>query len=415
MVSGFGIPIGGISNPESGIRISSVSGKRIVTDFTTLSIHFSNFSNISIMSLSYTGFMRICAYMINNSYYRAQMGPSKKPYSGEVTQAYEKQYKATCFESDGSQCVYFLNSFPNQRTFRIYVNRIVANAKILFENFNPDNTFEDDGVLGQYAHLMTLFETLRNNPVEVSSADQIPGIGLTNKAIDAYVNSAKSIESNACKRKMDLEREAKLSLIRELVSVGEVFLRAPRDQSDMTWQQSEAKQSASLAEAIDVEEKAITDSLAGRRALKKRKFEEKEDSKYKTAASMRIAQSVARDSSSSSMSPLPNVQDFSGVTEKLSYILNGKIDEAEAKVETNRSTKLQDAAFIAISNINNYKKDGKEWCKFLDNLGVDSAERMLTICQYEDDDIQASIHQMHNDLKLAPHIDFKKFLNTISH
>lgn len=359
--------------------------------------------------------MRICAYMINNSYYRAQMGPSKKPYSGEVTQAYEKQYKATCFESDGSQCVYFLNSFPNQRTFRIYVNRIVANAKILFENFNPDNTFEDDGVLGQYAHLMTLFETLRNNPVEVSSADQIPGIGLTNKAIDAYVNSAKSIESNACKRKMDLEREAKLSLIRELVSVGEVFLRAPRDQSDMTWQQSEAKQSASLAEAIDVEEKAITDSLAGRRALKKRKFEEKEDSKYKTAASMRIAQSVARDSSSSSMSPLPNVQDFSGVTEKLSYILNRKIDEAEAKVETNRSTKLQDAAFIAISNINNYKKDGKEWCKFLDNLGVDSAERMLTICQYEDDDIQASIHQMHNDLKLAPHIDFKKFLNTISH
>ena len=272
MVSGFGIPIGGISNPESGIRISSVSGKRIVTDFTTLSIHFSNFSNISIMSLSYTGFMRICAYMINNSYYRAQMGPSKKPYSGEVTQAYEKQYKATCFESDGSQCVYFLNSFPNQRTFRIYVNRIVANAKILFENFNPDNTFEDDGVLGQYAHLMTLFETLRNNPVEVSSADQIPGIGLTNKAIDAYVNSAKSIESNACKRKMDLEREAKLSLIRELVSVGEVFLRAPRDQSDMTWQQSEAKQSASLAEAIDVEEKAITDSLAGRRALKKKKI-----------------------------------------------------------------------------------------------------------------------------------------------
>ena len=113
-VSESGFRIREISNPGSGIRISSVSGKRIVTDFTTLSIHFSNFPKyISNMSLSYTGFIRICAYMINNSYYRAQMGPSKKPYSGEVTQAYEKQYKETCFESDGSQCVYFLNSLPN--------------------------------------------------------------------------------------------------------------------------------------------------------------------------------------------------------------------------------------------------------------------------------------------------------------
>jgi hypothetical protein len=249
------------------------------------------------MSFSYEGFMRICEYMIANDLSRKEkLGPASKPGSSGIGAIYKSQLQETCYNLDRETLhPAFRPSPPNDRTFRLVVDRIYENAIILSKEESPAEYVEnlaDPEYLREYAKYLPKFEELRSNSTEALDGS-VPGLGLTTKALDnAITLTIKQGEYSTWSRaKMD--RFLRLQMIEQLLGVAQVFSRPESSPSDRTWQQESAASILSDNQAVDTENDAIGSSSAGRRKGRKRSNDEdsevisRNESIYRSAKEMR--------------------------------------------------------------------------------------------------------------------------------
>jgi hypothetical protein len=160
---------------------------------------------------------------------------------------------------------------PNERTFRLNVERCVANGLLLKQaDLSADfqEISSDDAEVRENAYLLTLFEQLRTNPTEACNVaeDATPGLGLTSKALENAVTRFLSQPGYEDWSREKMDRHCRLFFTKELVAVGDVFLRLPTSTADRTWQQENVAYVEADADQSQAEGAAIGESGAGGKA-----------------------------------------------------------------------------------------------------------------------------------------------------
>jgi hypothetical protein len=372
------------------------------------------------MSLSYSAYIRICGHMINsNLECIAELGPAILPNSPGIAAIYGRQRTKTCFNVDGSVHIAFRPNAPNARTFRLGVDRIVANAEILYNETKPTDWVEDmndNEDVRDLSYLLTKFEELRSAPTDPATLAEgaVPGLGMTSKALDTAVQltMAQDIWQNVAKDRV--ERHLRLRLIKEMLAVYEVFARPALSLGDRTYKQVKAAELLAIEDANGTEDAVISSSAAGggqgssKRVTPKHKGgpagDQGRDSKYKMGADMR------REGSSKGEGVRAGAGD--AMTEQVKAVggmLRQKVEQEAKLLKTKEEEKLASLAYAAITNPLSYEKRGDHWKRELATLQV-SAESMDVLCDKTDSVQCNTVYQIAKDLKTHPLAALRKYV-----
>jgi hypothetical protein len=248
-------------------------------------------------NLSVAGAMRICAYMTSNNTERmSKLGFTRAAGTAGIGDVYQAQLNGTCY--NGSQLrEEFKPKVPTLRNFRQNADRFVENGMILVNEARPagwEADLLDAPETRDYGYLYKTFDEQWDKPFEPPkdwTGGWLGGIGISQSAMKTCVAQYRTQQPYASMSTLALERMIRLNLIREIHSVGEVFLRLGTEPGDIPHYQAAAAEREARQQASETEEAAIADGTAGKGAPKRKAADAASvgnPSKYRNAQDMRL-------------------------------------------------------------------------------------------------------------------------------